>query len=913
MDGERWRLIDHLFAAALDLPPRDRPAFLDEACGGDAELRSTVERLLAADADPITYLERPVGSLLEAPPGPRGEDEVDPPLGARLGPYTLLRVESRGGMGTVYLATRNDGLYDNRVAIKVLHRGLAGTEHKHRFRAERQILARLEHPNIARLHDGGTLEDGRPYLVMEFVEGLPIDRYCELHNLGIDARLSLFRRVCAAVQYAHQNLLVHRDLKPANILVTADGEPKLLDFGIAKQLGPGEAHETRTGLRVMTPGYASPEQVRGEAVSTVSDVYSLGVVLYELLVGRSPYRVTTGGSHELERAVCDQEPERPSTAVRRDLRRRLRGDLDAITLTALRKEPGHRYGSAEQLAQDVERHQSLQPVMARRGARAYRTSRFLLRHRFAVAGASLAAALVLGLLVVLAIQVQRTGRERDKARHALEFLVDVFRTSDPYRTGGERVTARNILDNGAGRLARELDGEPQVQAALLDAIGQAYLGLGRPDDARPLLEKALRLRRQGPGLDQAASEEHLADLKNQQGDYPAALALYETALDRKRRLLDDGDPEVARTLIRQGAVFAEMNRHGEAVGTYRQALAIYRRQEGEGGGAGVAETLAWLGRLEHNRGRYAEAERYLQQALKLQRKVLGLRHPEVARTLSRLSVVRVDAGRLPAAEALLRQALAIQRQALEPGHPDLVDTLNNLALALHYQGSLEQAEALYREALGLYRARLGDEHPVVADALNNVGAVVQALGRTDEAIHLHEEALALRQRIFGERHVNVAQSLVQIARAHWATGHLDEAAAHDRRAVDMLRALLGARHPLVAYPLTDLGRILSQAGRLAEAEGLLRESLAIRVATLAADHFEIARVRGDLAECLTLQGRYKEAEPLLLTARDTLSAQFPPLDKRVVDTRKRLATLYRAWGREAEARVQEAGLPGISK
>ncbi|HJX28070.1 MAG TPA: serine/threonine-protein kinase, partial [Thermoanaerobaculia bacterium] len=385
IDPERWHKVDRVFAEALERTAAERSAFLDTACAGDAELRKEVEQLIAADQESTGFLEGTPGEILGLAADDRTHGSQEE--GRELGPYRLLRKIGSGGMGTVYLARRNDEQYERDVAIKVLRSGLASTQSIHRFIAERQILARLEHPNIARLYDGGSMEDGRPYLVMELIEGVPVDEYCDRHRLTVNQRLTLFQKICAAVQYAHQNLLVHRDLKPGNILVTPEGEPKLLDFGIAKRLTPetggGDLDKTRAGLRLLTPSYASPEQVRGEAITTASDVYSLGVILYELLTGHRPSQFSAGVPYDIERAICEQEPERPSAALFRPgppsaedtaharrtgphaLARRLRGDLDNIVLMALRKEPQRRYDSAAQLSQDLEKHLRDLPVTAR--------------------------------------------------------------------------------------------------------------------------------------------------------------------------------------------------------------------------------------------------------------------------------------------------------------------------------------------------------------------------------------------------------------------------------------------------------------------------------------------------------------------------------------------------------------------
>jgi serine/threonine-protein kinase len=916
MNLERWHEVDRLFAEVLDRPPAERTAFLDEACAGDTALRQEVERLLAADAEGSRFLAGPPDELL----GLALEDREE---GGSLGPYRLLRKIGSGGMGTVYLARREDEHYERDVAIKVLRSGLASTEVYHRFLAERQILARLEHPNIARLYDGGSTEEGRPYLVMELISGVPVDAYCDQHRLTLDQRLALFQKICSAVAYAHQNLLVHRDLKPANILVTAEGEPKLLDFGIAKRLAPETdgPHETQTRMRMLTPSYASPEQVKGEAITTASDVYSLGVILYELLTGRRPHRIASEAPYEIERAVCEEEPERPSAALfrpeppdaeeiararrtrPRPLARRLRGDLDNIVLMALRKEPHRRYGAVSQLARDLERHLQNRPVLAQPDTLRYRTRKLLRRHRTAAVAAAVIVALAAGFVASLIAQGRQLARERDKARYALSFLVDTFKQADPYHTRGERLTAREILDQGADRIARELAGEPDVQAAVMDAIGEVDLGLGRYDAAEHLLKNALALRRRvfGSGaLETAESLEHLAALRNERFDFAGAETLLREALPIRRRRQGDGDLAVARTLNALGQALAEQ---GVSPGNtpriealHREALAIARRIE-QPEGLTVAETLLALADLQRALGNYAEAERLFAEGLAVERKALGDRDPRFWRDRSRFGDTLVEAGKLREGEAVFRQCLTVQRRLLGREHPDAENTQRGLAVAIHLQGRYTESEALDRELLAMARAQYGPTHWRVGETLCNLAADLVGQARRAEAVPLYEEALEIRRQILGEKHWQVAQILLLLAEIRRSDKDYPQALALARQAYEAFAAGEGPDHPYAAHALLEIGRDYLDQNRFAEAEPVLRRCLEIRQKRLEALHPDLAMAQVVLAKCLIGEGRLEEAAGLLREARSTRVARFGPDHEAVRSVDSLLAEIKKRRGK----------------
>ena len=469
MTPELWRRLQELLDEALELPPERRAELVDTA-DLDPAARRRLEGLIRAAEEPATALDHSPLSLT-----PRRPTVAEP---RRLGAYELLESLDRGGMGSVFIARRTDDVHSRKVAIKVLQMGLETEEMVRRFRREREILAQMEHPNIAHLLDGGTAPDGRPFLVMELVEGVPIDRYCDEVGAGLEERLRLFQKVCSAVHFAHQNLVVHRDLKPANILVTSEGVPKLLDFGIAKLLStenfPLTVVTTAPDRALMTPAYASPEQIRGERITTASDVYSLGVLLFQLLTGSRPHQVEGRSRAEVQRLICEEEPPLPSFAVVEDsadpgearrLRRHLAGDLDNIVLMALRKEAQRRYISAEQLSEDLERHLAGLPVVARKDTFTYRAGKFVRRHRVAVASGTTALVLLLGFIQVLLVQQREVVAQRDRFETTAKFLTEIFENPNPERSEAVNLSAQQLLERGAASLDLDLGDLRQLELA----------------------------------------------------------------------------------------------------------------------------------------------------------------------------------------------------------------------------------------------------------------------------------------------------------------------------------------------------------------------------------------------------------------------------------------------------------------
>jgi serine/threonine-protein kinase len=847
MPAEPLKDVERIFERAASLPPEERRAYLDEACAGNASLRDEVESLLAADDEAGEFLEEPALPGLELP-----RPEL-PPAIERAGPYRILRRIGEGGMSEVFLAVRDEDEYKKSVALKLIRSDLDREDMLRRFRTERQILAGLDHPNIAKLLDGGTTDEGLPYFVMDYIEGVPLDEHCDAQRLSVNQRIDLFREVCSAVQYSHQNLIVHRDLKAGNILVTADGVPKLLDFGIAKLLKPDQfaqdVERTQVWMRPMTPRYASPEQVQGKTVTTASDVYSLGVLLYKLLTGHLPYRLEGRPPTELGKLVVEQAPERPSTSITRiepetspdasatpeavsaaratqpqQLRRQLAGDLDNIVLMAIRKEPTRRYASVEQLSEDLLRYQKGLPVVARKDTLGYRTSKFLRRNWAAVAVAAAFVVLLIGFAASLVVKNATIARERDQARlerdraeQVVGFMEKIFEVPDPLEGGGQNITAREILDRGAARVTDELRDRPEVQATLMAAIGNVYKNLGLFDQAKPLLQEALETRREVLGsdhLDVAENLQHFGILLREKGELDEAEALLSESLDIRRRQLGEEAPEVVESLNHLGMTYRGKGELERAEGLYREALAV-----------------------EDVVGDHREMMR---------RRVLGSKHPHVAQAMSNLGATLGMQGRYDDALPYLQGALDLYREILDPDHPALIEGLNNLAKLRQRMGDPEAAEPLYREALAIERARLGDGNPKVAHISANLAELMRSRGDTDEAEALLRDGLTIRTEALGESHADTGGSWVA------------------------------------------LGSLLTEAGSPTEAEPMLRKGLDILTGALGTEHWRVAEATSLLGECLTALGRYDQAEPLLLRGLDGLTATRGESHMKTREARERL-------------------------
>jgi serine/threonine-protein kinase len=920
---ERWARVQELFSQALEETVADRAAFLTSQCGDDTALLEEVASLLEAH-------ER--GGPVAAPS--HETPKVAVPIEEWIGPFRILESLGEGGMGTVYLAEREGAGFTQRVALKLIRAGFADPLLERRLVSERRILARLEHPGIARLIDGGATTAGQPYFAMEQVEGSNVIDYCDQNRLTIPERLRLFLDICAPVHYAHQQLVVHRDLKPNNILVTEEGHPKLLDFGIAKLLDPTQGLEgaTRTAPW-FTPAYASPEQIRGEQVGTPSDIYALGILLYEMVVGRRPYELSARSPAEIERVVCERIPEPPSVAVTRPpsapadgstngpsadavsrarrstpvrLRRQLSGDLDTIVLKALAKEPSRRYASVQQLADDIHQYLDGRPVLARPDSLRYRAGKFVQRHRTSVAAAAIVAVSLIGGILAAAWQARRATEqasiaqgEAEKAGLVTGLMVDLFRLSDPSETLGDTVTARQILEQGVVRIEREFGDQPDVQASVFAEVAQVYLNLGLLPRAESLVRRALGLREEltGPSsLDVAETLSQLGEIQALQGKREEAVGLYRRAIAIRAERVPTADTLLAATQANLAWELRALGQHDEAAELFQEALAIQRAQLGDDRPE-VASTLLGLAATHHDRGSFDEAEALFQTALAPYDTSVGKPHPMAATALLNIGMIRRLRAQYAEAEPLLRSALTMRTALYEPDHPKVLEVVHHLGTDLYEVGQYAEAERVLADGLKRANLALGHDHPIAGSIRESLASLYSITGRYDLAIAKYDTSLAVKRARLGNEHPQVIFSLIHAGAPLLYAGRLDEAAARYSQAL----ALSGPQSVSRLLSLGGLATIAQRRRRFAEADSLNQEALDIAQAALRKDHRYTLRLQSDRGELLLDRGRIGEATSLLEEVSAAERATLPELHRHRGLTLRRLGAAYLAGGQAARA------------
>jgi len=806
--------LEDLLARALEQPADGLETFLDSECGDDSDLRKEVTELLEAHRSADGYFEGLAGDIAT---GAMMELETAARPKVRIGPYRASSVIGRGGMGVVYRAERIDGHFSQEVAIKLLHLDLQSAQMRARFLAERQLLARLSHPNIAHLLDGGVTDEGRAYFVMEYVDGVPITTWSQTHDLRVPAILELFQEVIGAVSYLHRNLVVHRDLKPSNILVDSEGQVKILDFGIAKLLTEEElAQPTVPAERLLTPAYAAPEQAVGNSITTAADVYSLGVVLYELLSGSRPSQPEPGkllaapaSPSSVLRAALEQTPaESPRVG---HSWRRITGDLDDICLMAIRPEPDLRYASAEQLGEDIGRHLAELPTRAGKGTVTYRLGRFARRNRTPLLATGL---LIAALSAGLARERSLRGEAEDahrlaetetgKAEAVSSFLTDLLASADPSRAQGEELTVNEILDEAVERLDEDdsLSGQPAVEASIRLTLGRTLTSLERFDEAEPQLRQALDLRTLSsqPELDVLEATEALGVMSMRGRDYAEAEEHLEVVVEERRRLLGDEHPDSLTAMANLANLYWYQRRLDEVEVLDRRTLDVRRRVLGPDH-PDTLKSINGLGTTLFSQASYEEASELFTEALDGATRLLGENHPDTLRFGNNLAAALTQLGRFREAEPVFRAVAEGRRKVLGPDHQDTGTATHNLALILARQANYDEAERLLLEAM---RIR-GGKTPVSSGYLYSrsfLADVYREQGRLTEAREIYLEVLEAQRDILGAEHSDTLRTAGSLAQLQVAAGELADAQQLLRGTLESQLATLGDTHPDYLTSLT---------------------------------------------------------------------------------------------------------------
>jgi len=862
MDAARWERIQALFHEVGDLARPAQRAFLEAECPEDPALMEEVLALLEEDARSDSQLDRDAAYVA----GQVLEERIPPALlDQQFGPYRVTQLLGQGGMGVVYLAERED--LGSVAAIKILRDAWLSPDRRERFASEQRTLAQLNHPAIARLYDADTLPDGTPWFVMEYVEGVPLTTFCEEHGSSIPERLGLFRAVCEAVEHAHRHLIVHRDLKPSNILVKPDGSVKLLDFGIAKQLDSleGPVDRTRTGMRLMTPAYAAPEQILGEPVGMHTDIYTLGVVLYELLTGRLPFDLANRTPSDAETVIVEQRRVRPSAAAKeRSVSRQAWADLDVLCVTAMHIEPQRRYRTVEALIRDIDHYLAGEPLEARPDTFGYRLGKYVRRNWRPVSAATASFIVVVSLVLfyTLRLATARNAAVAEAARtqRIQHFMLNLFQGGEEAVGPADSLRVVTLVDRGV-RDAQSLDGEPAVQAELYETLGSIYQKLGKLDRADSLLR---------------------------------------SALDRRRTLFGSDHPEVAKSLVALGRLRLDQAEYQEAERLVREGLAMSQRHRRPGDPAIASATVA-LGQVLEESGKYDEGINVLEQAVRLRGMAPAQPTTELAASMRELANTHYYAGHLAVADSLDRLVLALTRKLNGERHPLVAEDLINLGAVQHEWGHYQEAERYYREALDITQAFYGPSHYKTAAGLTVLGRALIFQKGYDDAMPLFQRALVIRERVFGKVHPQVASTLNEMAGIALARDKFGEAEALSSRVLAIYRTVYGSKHQFVATGVSNLASVYMAQRRYARAEPLFREAIDIYSETQGAEHLNTGIARIKLGRTVLRQGRYAEAARETLTGYQILTKQTDPAVSWLVAARKDLVAAYDSLGQPEKA------------
>lgn len=852
-----WDRIASAFHSLVGLPREARATGLDRACGDDEVLRRRLEAMLDADADGGHPLDNEVAIAAAGLIG------VPPEAPRRIGPYQLDRLLGEGGSAVVFLATRPD--LGHQIAVKILRDAWLSPARRERFLGEQRTLAQLNHPSIAAFHDADLLSDGTPWLAMEYVPGVPLTEYCAARTLGVPERLRLIRAVAEAVQYAHRHAVIHRDLKPSNILVTDDGAVKLVDFGIAKHLETiDESESTRTGLRMLTPAYAAPEQLSRAGVGTHTDVYALGVVLYQVLTGRLPFDLTDRTPEESLALVVGRPPAPPSAVAGSGQSRAVWADLDVLCATAMHVDPLRRYRDMDGIIRDIDHFLAGEPLEARPDSFAYRAGKFVRRHARAVAAAVVACVMLVGLVTFYTVRLRQARdsalAEADRAQRAQRFTQNLFEGGDRTAAPAETLRVLSLLDRGLQE-ARSLESDPRSQSELFLTLGTIYQKLGALDRADTLLQ---------------------------------------SSIEQRRLLSGAGDPSVAQASVALGLLRLDQARYDEAEQLVREAQRINEATQPPDPQA-LAVTRTALGRILQARGDYAAALATLTDAVRLHA-LRNTTSADYVAAVTELANTHFYAGNYDRSDSLNRIVLALDQQQRGPRHPAVAEDLINLGATEFERGKYPEAEAFYRQALDITTGWYGENHFATAANLTMLGRALVREERWDEATATLERALVIRERVFGPEHPNVASTLNELGTVALRRERYAEAERHYQRALQIYRTTYQGKHYLIGIALSNIGSVRLGQRDNAGAEQAFREAFVRFSETLPADHSNIGIIRIKLGRSLLRQHRYAEAVEESAQGYDILTRQASPSIRFLEWARADLDTAYTGLGRRDEAR-----------
>ncbi len=843
MDKQRFSKTQELFDKALEMNISEREMFLTEICKDDLELKNEVLSLLKSLDSNDDFLEKPLEVTAES-----SELLKDPFIGKQIGKYIIDSEAGFGGMGIVYVGLRNDEEFEQKVAIKILKHGITSDYLLKRFQIERQTLANLQHRFIAKLLDGGSTDEGLPYLVMEYIEGIPITKYCDKNNLSVDERLELFIKVCLAVQYAHQNLIIHRDIKPGNILVIDDGTPKLLDFGIAKlideDLMEDDGGLTKTGVWHLTPEYSSPEQINGERITTASDIYSLGVLLYKILTGEQPYKITSSSPIAISKIIEEKNIIKPSEKVKQatgvnpendkieihsvnyeKISPLLKGDLDNIILKAMDKDPERRYASVEQFSEDLKRYLIGLPVIAQKDTTTYRLKKFITRHKIGFSSSIGFALLLIISLIAISWQANVASKERDKAKVEAQkteavntFLQGMLSSVDPTEIGRD-VKVYDILEKAADDIETNLKDQPEVEASLRSTLGNTYVNLGEYDKAKPFLDEALAI---------------------------------------NKKMYGNKSKETAYSLHDLGLYY-------DWVGDYKKADSIYNI------------------------------------SIKILRKVLQQPTKQFSNVLNDQGLIKMYFGENAAAEKLFKEALDAALHSHGEKNKNTAVIMNNLALNYSDAGDLDKAEEYYKKSLSINLELLGENRPEIGTNYNNLGYLYMLKKEYKLAEVYLEKSYKLKLNLKGKDHPDVGLALNNLGVINIRMGNYDKAEKYQLDALKQYRKTLDSDHPYVALSEYWLGKIYLETNKLSKAQEYLSKSLKTRIKKFPPENKDIWRSKSELGICQLKLKKYSEAKKLLISSLDFYKSNFEDDSTQIKRLYKNIVDLYNSTGNNKNA------------